>query len=373
MARKILSTHVSGFIRQVAAGRPLPENPKKVEKAEKTKPVKEKAPKSRPEPRSMESAPRNAEPNTYLEDYERVETRLSEFKKKWKLFFPEKQEAELYADIAAKKKSLHAAEGEISKVQSSLDALKSNPTRLIKQVLSEEGDEFDNSIRAAVSQLAEAMRRDETVKQRFVETSRDVRESREKVRDASVRVERILEADLAVKEAKQAALEADISAQEEQLAQLDERIEELKKIELELSVAKERYVRFSVGSRVTTETKAQSPTRSTNPVPFTSPATHPVVEKKAVAPQRSISARLIKPPSLPNHPLFPRTGLYILVSLVVALPLGLIAVAIASSFDRTFDTPDHVERATGYKVLASFQRLKGPSRPPRFRRSDKKR
>ncbi len=373
MARRILSTHVSGFIKQVAATQPLPEKPKKVEKAVTPKPVKEKTAKHQSEPKNVESTPRNSEQSTYLEEYERVETRLAEFKKKWKLVFPEKQKEELYAEIAGKKKSLHAAEGEISRVQSLLEALKSSPATLIKQVLGGEGEEFDNSIRAAVSKLAEAMRRHETIKQRFVETSRDVRDSEEKVRDASVRVERILEADLAVKEAKQAALEADISAQEEQLAQLEQRIEELKKLELDVSIAKERYVRFSVGSRVTPKTTAQSPAPSSSPAPSTSSAPQPVVEKNAVTPQRAMAARLIKPPSLPDHALFPRTGLYVLVSLIAALPLGLIAVAVASSFNRTFDTPDHVERATGYKVLASFQRLRGPSRPFRVRRSDKNR
>lgn len=354
MARTILTTHVKECMREFPGGRPSRGS------VEIPKAVEPERPKGREGAKDRSSVRRDTDRNPYQEEYERAGRRLAEYRRKWKLVFPEKQKEELYAEIAGMKETLRRLEGKISRAQQILDSLQASPVPTAKQILDIEGDELDRSSRESLSQLAEQIRAHEMIKAHYVETSRDFRDSRERVLAALARFKQLMEVDLAGMEVKRAAIEADISDKEDRKAKLEQRIGELRRLEVEEAVAKDRYVRFSVRRPVSPEIAAPSPS--------TAPAPAHAIERNAAQPQRALAVKLLSPPFLPDNPIFPRKGLYVLVSLILAVPLGLIMMAVANHFDRTFDTPEDVEEATGYKVLASFRRIKGPSRAVPSRR-----
>lgn len=349
MAQQILSTHLSeftkDFLQEYTRGRRG-----KVIRQEKHR----EAGSSR-DSAAVESSPRSGPANKYREEYERASEQLAAYRKKWNLERPEKQREPLYAEIAQARESLRRLVREITRRQEALDTLKNYLVPTAKQTNTLAEADLDGAGREIVSRLGEAVRQHEKISARFVATSRDCRDSKEKVREEVDRLKAYLDANMAALEAKQATMEVDITDKETQLAHLGQRIGELRKRELEAALAKERYLTFL----------ALSPNRngslSTRPSPVRA------VDHLAPEPEPTIAVKILSPPFIPEHPVFPRKGLYTLVALFLALPLGLLMIVVANFFDHTFDTPEALEEATGYKVLASLKRVEGSSRPSRLR------
>ena len=70
--------------------------------------------------------------------------------------------------------------------------------------------------------------------------------------------------------------------------------------------------------------------------------------------QKLVDVKFLGKPWIPKNPVFPKTGLYVILSFIFSFPLGIGIIFVAAFLDHTFDDPSRLEAATGYKVLASF-------------------
>ncbi len=81
---------------------------------------------------------------------------------------------------------------------------------------------------------------------------------------------------------------------------------------------------------------------------------------------RLARARQISPALVPQKPVFPDLGLNLLIGIPIALLIGLSVIIFLDFFDRTFPTPEKVERVTGLPVLATIN-YTDPKKQPVFR------
>jgi uncharacterized protein involved in exopolysaccharide biosynthesis len=74
--------------------------------------------------------------------------------------------------------------------------------------------------------------------------------------------------------------------------------------------------------------------------------------------EQLVDVKILAAPFLPSAPVFPRTALFFLGSILFALPLGLAMIFMAHFFDYTFETPGSLEKSSGFRVLATLGKLK---------------
>jgi uncharacterized protein involved in exopolysaccharide biosynthesis len=79
--------------------------------------------------------------------------------------------------------------------------------------------------------------------------------------------------------------------------------------------------------------------------------------------QKLVDIKILGEPSRPTRPISPKTGTYVFLAFVFSFPLGIGIIFVASFLDHSFDDPSRLEAATGYKVLASFGKVK-KDKPP---------
>ena len=113
---------------------------------------------------------------------------------------------------------------------------------------------------------------------------------------------------------------------------LDRRAQELTRLELEATIAKERYVKYAGRED---DARLEGLLRG----------------------QQLSNVKVVSRPSIPITPVFPKRGLFVLGAFLLAFPLGLGLIMVTNFFDSTFFSPQQVEAVTGYKVLASFRKL----------------
>ena len=183
-------------------------------------------------------------------------------------------------------------------------------------------------------QLIQAQQKLTQVGQIYTTNSRDYRESDALVYDLYSQFESALSSEVAVASIRKAALEQARKKVIDQTLLMVQKGEQLRALQLDLSVAREQYLQFLAKEQAARLEGAEGR-------------------------QKLVDVKVLGHPWTPKTPIFPKTGLYVLLSFIISFPLGIGIIFVATYLDHSFDDPASLEAATGYKVLASFGTVKG--------------
>lgn len=268
----------------------------------------------------------------YKQKYEEATRRVIDFKKKWGIAYPEKQKEELVRQIAQIEGALVQVSATVKQYGNMLASLQKNeiPTGQASGVI-RKGEE-STVVNVIAAQLLRAQQKNLEARENFVEKTQDYQATREMVDALTTRLRQALEGELQNLDITKAVLEKDLDRYQKALEQLEEKAEEAKILDIEATVAKDRYVQYATRGE---DARVEN-----------------MMEGKQL-----VSVRVVSQPFLPESPSFPRKGLLVVTAFILAFPLGLGMILVATFLDRSFDTPQEVEAVTGQKVLASLKRL----------------
>lgn len=268
----------------------------------------------------------------FKEKYLAAEKQLNEFKNKWQISSPEKQKAELIALITQMEDSLIKVNANLTQYQTILDSLKQGgiPTGQLTPTM-ERGNE-NTVINIIVTQLLRAKQKRLQVAQEFAEGSRELAASGKVEEALKRRLQDAIEGEMAILTAKKKTLEESLKEKRVPLQQLEDKNEEARRLQLAVSVAKERYLQY-----IAKEEEARL--------------------EKLKGRGHLVTVSVVSKPFAPRSPIFPKTWLFVFASFFVAIFLGLGLILIGNFFDHTFDGPRDVEAVTGYPCVAVIGRV----------------
>jgi len=277
------------------------------------------------------------EVDTHRVAYDKALADLMAFKKKWGIFIPEKQIEEEIGLVRQIDDTVIKLDSDIIQFENMIKEL-DHDIIVTGQLAS-----FQNPvISVMVAQLLRASERNLQVRQTFVDGTRDYEESVALVKDLTTKFRNALRGELANMVSKREVMEASRKEKLARLTVIEQRTQEAGQFELAVAVAKERYLKYL--SKV-----------------------EDVRIDEMVEADHMANVRIVSKPYLPARPIFPQRGLMVLGSFILAFPLGIGLIMVANLFDRTFNTPQEVEGATGVEVIASLKRLPSDGIPEQTR------
>ncbi|MGO9120037.1 MAG: GumC family protein [Desulfomonilaceae bacterium] len=268
----------------------------------------------------------------YKEKYDAADKELADFKNKWGIAYAERQKTELIATIKQIEDSLVDLNSNESQYDNILGSLKKGIV-LTGQLASgaQRGNE-NTFISVIATQLLRAKQKQIQVAELFTPESRDYIAAEEMVKDLTKKFENAIIVEMTVLKAKRGSLEQSLKEKQEQLQQLEEKSEEARRLQLAVSIAKERYLQF-----VSKEEEARLASQEGR--------------------NKLVTVSIVGRPMMPSDPIFPMTSLFVLAAFVLSFPVGIAAIFLANFFDSTFDNPKEAEQATGFAVLATIGKL----------------
>ncbi len=268
----------------------------------------------------------------YNEKYRKAEKELITFKKKWGISEPEKQKAEMITLIGNLEDSLIDVNANLEQYKNMLESLGRNVIPTGQLATSVKRGNENTVINVIATQLLQAQQSREQAEKRYSRQSRDYKAADDAVNQLITRFQSALQGEVDVLQAKQASLEESLKNVKTQLLTLEEKSEEAKRLQLEATIAKERYLKY-----VSKEEEARL--------------------ENLMQGNKLVNVNILSRPFLPTGPIFPKTKLFVIASLLVAFPLGL-GVALTMNFlDHTFDNPEELKESSGYPVLASLKKV----------------
>ncbi len=259
-----------------------------------------------------------------------------DFRKQWQISFPEKQKEALIAQIAAIRDSLTDINSNIIQYRNMLESVKRGVIPTGQLAMAGKTSNENTVINVLSTQLLRARQTKLEAREHFTAQSRDYAAADELVKGLLAELRQTLESELTNLESKQDSLNRSMEIKAKELVTLEEKSQEGARLDLESAVAKEKYLQY-VG-------KAEEARLG-----------------KTMQGKHLGNVRVVSSPFLPSSPVFPKTGLFVLGSIILALPLGLGIILVANFLDHTFDTPAEVESYMrdkhGLKVLASFRQV----------------
>ena len=265
----------------------------------------------------------------YKQKYETADRDLAEFKKKWGLSLAERQKTELITFIKQIQDALVEVNSNLSQYQIMLASVKKGFLPSGQLAAGTQRGSENTFISIVSSQLLRAVQKQWQTAEIYQPGSRDYQATADMVRDLTKKFGEALQGELEVIEAKKISLEQSLKEKEEQLGLLEEKSEEARRMQLDATVAKERYLQY-----LAKEEEAR------------------LENLKGGTQIRDVS--VVGKPLTPAEPIFPKTFLFVLGALFLAIPVGMGAILTAQFLDHTFDSPRMLEAHTGYPVLASF-------------------
>ncbi len=269
---------------------------------------------------------------TYWEEMQKADAAVAEFKKKWNISAPDKQKAELIQFIKQIENSLMEVHSNIGQYESMLASLRQGtvPTGQLTPTSQRAGENTVISVLA--TQLLRARQKQQQAIELFAPGGRDARMAEETVNDLMKKFADALQVELNLMQSKVQALEQNLSENKAQLRELEEKSEEVRRLQIAATIAKERYLQD-----MAKEEEAR------------------MDRLKNI--DSLVNVKVIEKPRMPSDPVFPKTMLFVLGASLVAWPLGIGIILLANFFDHTFINVSEVENATGYPVLMSIGKL----------------
>ena len=189
----------------------------------------------------------------------------------------------------------------------------------------------DNTVLTVIAtQLIRAEQKRLQSNEVFGADSRDYKAADDAVKDLSNRLQSAIQVQIDIVKSKKISLENSLKRAKESLQIIEEKSEEAKNFQLNVLIAKERYLQY-----VSKEEEAR-------------------MENLKLG-DKLVNVNIVAKPFVPARPIFPRKVLFTLLAFFISFPLGIGLILMLNLFDHTFDDPREIERHTGYKVLASVR------------------
>ena len=268
----------------------------------------------------------------YKQKYDAADKELADFKNKWGIAYAERQKTELISTIKQIEDSLVDLNSNQSQFDNMLDSLKKGIVPTGQLAASAQRGNENTFISVVATQLLRAKQKQLQVAELFTPESRDYISAEEMVKDLTKKFENAIIVEVNVLKAKRASLEQSLKEKQEQLQQLEEKSEEARRLQLAVTIAKERYLQFDSKEE---EARLASQEGRNN----------------------LVTVSIVGRPMMPADPIFPMTTLFVFAAFVLSFPIGIAAIFMANFFDSTFDSPREVENVTGYNVLATLGKL----------------
>lgn len=269
----------------------------------------------------------------YKEKFDKADRELAEFKKKWGISLPERQKSEAISSIKMIEDSLVEAKSNLSQYENTMSLLQNGMLPTGQLAASMQRGNENTVVNVIVSQLIRAEQKRIQTGEIFSPDSRDRKAADDLVADLTKKFKEAVQSEMDVLYAKRTSLEESLTQKQAELKQLEEKSEEARRLQLEVTIAKERYLQY-----LAKEEEAR-------------------LENLKMGKQL-VNVAIVAKPFLPADPVFPKTFLFVVAAFFTAIPLGIGAVLIANFFDHTFDSPAAVEAGTHYKVLASLGKIR---------------
>ncbi len=277
----------------------------------------------------------------YREKYVAADQKLADFKKQWGIALPERQKQELIVQVKQFQDSLTDVTANLSQYEKMVASLEKGIIPSGQLAPSAQRGTENTYISVVGTQLLRAKQKQLQTREIYVVDSRDYRAATDMVDDLMVRFRNALQVEMEVARAKKASLEGSLNDTERQLEQLEEKSEQARRLQLDVTIAKERYLQY-----VAREEDARL--------------------ENLKASGKLLDVKVIGMPVTSPNPVFPNTFLFVLGAFVLSLPLGIGLILFANFFDNTFAGARELEAGTGYPVLAAMRRLRSTP-PSRFR------
>ena len=272
------------------------------------------------------------------EKFDLLRQKNTEFRKKWNLSVPERQETELITTLKMLEDAITDVNSNLNQFQKMLILLKQGNMPTGQLAPSAQRGNESTVINVLAVQLLQAGQKQLQVGEAFTANSRDYRAAQDQFNQINSKFVSALASESSVLDVKRASLEEGKKRVLSQMQTLLQKGEELRTMQLELSVAREQYLQF-----VSKEQAARMEGTESR--------------------QKLVDVKILGQPFIPRNPIFPKTGLYVLLAFVFSFPLGIGIIFVATFLDHSFDDPSRLEDATGYKVLATFGKIKDEQSP----------
>ena len=268
----------------------------------------------------------------YKKKYDAADKELADFKNKWGIAYAERQKTELIATIKQIEDSLVDVNSSERQFANTLASLKKGIVPTGQLAASSQRGNENTFISVVATQLLRAKQKQLQVAELFTPDSRDYIAAEQMVKDLTKKFENAITVEMDGLKAKKTSLEQSLKEKQEQLQQLEEKNEQARRLQLAVTIAKERYLQF-----VAKEEEARLASQEGR--------------------SKLVTVSIVGRPTTPVDPIFPMTGLFVLAAFVISFPIGIAAIFMANFFDSTFDSPREVEHVTGYNVLTTLGRL----------------
>lgn len=268
----------------------------------------------------------------YKAKFEEAEKELIRFKKKWGISDPEKQKTEMITLIGSLEDSLIDATSNLEQYNNMLASLEKDIIPTGQLAASVKRGNENTVITVIATQLLQAQQNRARARKRYSLASRDYLAANETVNQLISRFRDALQGEVDVLMAKERSLSRSLKEVKSQLLTLEEKAEEANRLELAATIAKERYLKY-----VSKEEEARL--------------------ENLMRGNKLVNVNILSRPFTPSAPIFPKTGLFTLAALLMALPLGLGVVFTLNFLDHTFDNPEELAEVSGYPVLASLKKI----------------
>lgn len=264
---------------------------------------------------------------------------LTEFRKKWNLSVTERQEIELITSLKMIDDAIVEINSNFGQYNEMLALLEKGNMPTGQLAPGTQRNLENTLINVMGVQLLQAGQKRLQTRELFAVDSRDYRVTEEQFGQVYSKFKSAMVSESSILEIKKASLEESKKRILDQMQVMLQRGEELRALQLEFSVAREQYLQF-----VAKEQEASLENMESR--------------------KQLVDVKILGRPWVPSTPISPKTGLYVLLSFIFSFPLGIGIIFLASFFDHSFDDPSRLEASTGYKVLATFGKIKGEESPP---------
>jgi uncharacterized protein involved in exopolysaccharide biosynthesis len=265
--------------------------------------------------------------------YVQADRDLIEFRRRWNIALPERQKSELIAQVKQLEDLLTESYANLSQYETMLTLYKQGSMTSGQLTPSSQRGNENTVMNVIAVQLLQAEQKRLQNSEIFTVGSRDYQASMEQMMEISKKFQDTLNSEVALLNAKKTTLEEALSTKREQLLELLVKSEEARSKQLDVTVAKEQYLQYLAKEEAAKVDNLESR-------------------------EKLVDVKVIGWPIVPNKPVFPKTGLFVLGGFFFSIFLGLGMIFLANFFDFTFDSPKELESATGHRVLATFGKLK---------------
>ncbi|MGC8603886.1 MAG: GumC family protein [Desulfomonilaceae bacterium] len=265
--------------------------------------------------------------------FELVRDNMVKFKKESNLSIPERQETEAISTLKLIEDSLIDVDSGLKQYNKMLKLLAKGelPTGQLVPGAQRSGE--STLINVLAVQMIQASQKQSQIGEIFAVGSRDYIAAADQYQEMVLKFKSALSSEASILRIKKASLEQSRNKVIEQMKTLSEKGERLRAMQLDVSVAREQYLQL-VGKEQAARMEATE------------------------GRQKLVDIKILGSPSIPKNPVFPKTSLYVILAFLFSFPLGIGIIFVATFLDHSFDDPSRLEAATGFRVLASFGKVK---------------